>query len=780
MAVVWAIAGGLAGWNHAGLGGAVGCALGAGIGVVLEDRWRNSRAALLGRLSEISGRPASAQWGLRFTTIVLLISPLLVGVLAAWGLGMVGLLGLRWSFLLADIAWLAGLSASAVLGVRLVVDQRPLLRPTEWLIMGVLMSSFVQAHRGTLDRPYWLSDWFGLEGIAMEHVLLAIGLFFVPLLVAHGIGVRLAAGGSLPRPKVWLGLLAFAALALAVFFRLPPLRFDEPAAPQPPVSFSSDPPPPPPPEPETLAMVELLPDGYYPKKLKGYYFRERVLGTCDGFGLKAAVSPEPGELAQFPEHGEDLLPPPASQVGVPLPLPLPVPNPVGVRSPVTPLVVSALPIAKVRLNLLRDQPRPWLLAGSERIELVAPADSSLHFVRAYEVSGRFPGADGSRWLEAGSLEKLRAFVFVPQEWLPAEIVRNTRTSNDPRLSDLLAKVLAPLQLEWPGGAISSSLQRIRRSIEATGGAAAEIPAARFFAVVGWLETNVILDDEVVEEPTSLQMEQFLFGSESRGSSTYVATAGCLLLRQAGIPSRVAKGYLVPLDKQSADRFSITDQHEATWLEVHLVGGGWIPVPINPLHVIARKQPPPVKEKEAALLNRMDSAKKSIDQSKSPHPWALRMRILVPLVAAFLIVGLLVCFGRWLRGYWPRYVSIGKNQRRGGELHRVYLGRAAELLSALGFTREFGETWSDFARRLGSGDESGTNAPLPRIVAARFGRIVEMNSQADAMSPDARGGLSVEWGIVWCRFHRAIFFRALIWRGRLWLLPLAKSSTGKQQ
>lgn len=70
-----------------------------------------------------------------------------------------------------------------------------------------------------------------------------------------------------------------------------------------------------------------------------------------------------------------------------------------------------------------------------------------------------------------------------------------------------------------------------------------------------------------------------FLEEGRGYCVHFATAGALLLRMQGIPTRYVSGYTVWLDGQGRGEVMDSDAH--AWVEIYLDGYGWYPVEMTP-------------------------------------------------------------------------------------------------------------------------------------------------------------------------------------------------------
>lgn len=70
-----------------------------------------------------------------------------------------------------------------------------------------------------------------------------------------------------------------------------------------------------------------------------------------------------------------------------------------------------------------------------------------------------------------------------------------------------------------------------------------------------------------------------FLEEGRGYCVHFATAGALLLRMQGIPTRYVSGYVADLD--GSGYAAVPDSAAHAWVEIYLDGFGWYPVEMTP-------------------------------------------------------------------------------------------------------------------------------------------------------------------------------------------------------
>lgn len=123
---------------------------------------------------------------------------------------------------------------------------------------------------------------------------------------------------------------------------------------------------------------------------------------------------------------------------------------------------------------------------------------------------------------------------------------------------------------------------------------------------------------------------FLFETRA-GHCEYFATATVLLLRSAGLPARVATGFVA--GEALEDGFRFRRLHAHAWTEVHLAGVGWVPLDTTRGAVGAPPAPPPdppAPDAKDPPTPRPPDAVSTRPPSRPPAPpvpWSTRLRAL---------------------------------------------------------------------------------------------------------------------------------------------------------
>ncbi|MFP5320074.1 MAG: DUF3488 and DUF4129 domain-containing transglutaminase family protein [Acidimicrobiia bacterium] len=108
-------------------------------------------------------------------------------------------------------------------------------------------------------------------------------------------------------------------------------------------------------------------------------------------------------------------------------------------------------------------------------------------------------------------------------------------------------------------------------------AAAGTPYDKVVAVRDWIDANTRFRRGADPLPPAQDpVDRFLFVDRA-GSSQQASSAMAVLLRSAGVPARMAAGYL-PGDRSLIDGdFVVRARHAATWVEVWFPSAGWVAV-----------------------------------------------------------------------------------------------------------------------------------------------------------------------------------------------------------
>ena len=138
------------------------------------------------------------------------------------------------------------------------------------------------------------------------------------------------------------------------------------------------------------------------------------------------------------------------------------------------------------------------------------------------------------------------------------------------LSPVLREALAPLVEEIRQMPVALD-ERLPEEYQETVAAAARTAA--------WLASMAEYDPDTPSMGDEEEDFVLHFLEEKRGFCVHFATAGAMLLRAQGIPTRYINGFVVELDSQGQGTVLDSDAH--AWVEIYLDGYGWYPVEMTP-------------------------------------------------------------------------------------------------------------------------------------------------------------------------------------------------------
>jgi len=111
-------------------------------------------------------------------------------------------------------------------------------------------------------------------------------------------------------------------------------------------------------------------------------------------------------------------------------------------------------------------------------------------------------------------------------------------------------------------------------------------------VADWLEKNTAYSVYLPDVPQGQDPIEYFLGGSEMGYCMHYASASVMLLRQMGVPARIATGYIVPKENVSGISINVPgnasanywaqviDKQAHAWVEIYLDGMGWFPVEVT--------------------------------------------------------------------------------------------------------------------------------------------------------------------------------------------------------
>lgn len=99
------------------------------------------------------------------------------------------------------------------------------------------------------------------------------------------------------------------------------------------------------------------------------------------------------------------------------------------------------------------------------------------------------------------------------------------------------------------------------------------------AVRAMLAATTEYDPDAAAMPAGADFVDYFLNESHRGYCMHYASAGALILRAFGIPTRYVSGFAATVPESG--RLDITDENAHAWVELYLPGYGWYPVEMTP-------------------------------------------------------------------------------------------------------------------------------------------------------------------------------------------------------
>ncbi|OVE80460.1 hypothetical protein BVY02_00010 [bacterium J17] len=193
---------------------------------------------------------------------------------------------------------------------------------------------------------------------------------------------------------------------------------------------------------------------------------------------------------------------------------------------------------------------------------------------------------------------------------------------------------------------------------------------------------------------------YLFSEEMRGYCVHFAHAAVYMMRLAGIPSRIATGYLTDLSyaKDGHILLHLGDRH--AWPEIYVRGLGWVVVDVTPTQAENEQELIPNEQLLEELMSKIDPAQEILEPLP-PEPdenlgqdsivsQIFEKKFILPALSLLLIIWIA------MKGFFRFAYRFVKTPEK--KYKFAYMSFAS-LMSDLGRHRLPGETRREYAKRL---------------------------------------------------------------------------------
>ncbi|MBM6841462.1 transglutaminase domain-containing protein [[Clostridium] spiroforme] len=156
------------------------------------------------------------------------------------------------------------------------------------------------------------------------------------------------------------------------------------------------------------------------------------------------------------------------------------------------------------------------------------------------------------------------------------------------------------------------------------------------------------------------VEYFLFENK-KGSCTHFATAGALLLRQKGIPTRFVRGYIMKASDFHEGKANIPQYRSHAWIEVYKDDIGWVPYEMTPSgnietmsdtldQTVSQNQQNTASNDPSDTTGQQDTSSDTTDDPLPDEESESSFQYIEPLIGLVGIVVLLMIY-RYLTTHW---------------------------------------------------------------------------------------------------------------------------------
>ncbi len=95
------------------------------------------------------------------------------------------------------------------------------------------------------------------------------------------------------------------------------------------------------------------------------------------------------------------------------------------------------------------------------------------------------------------------------------------------------------------------------------------------AIETYLRQNIKYNEAISAPPPNRDLVDWVIFDKKEGYCTYYATAMVVMLRQLGIPSRMAAGFSQGILDTANNLYTVREKDAHTWVEVYFPGAGWV-------------------------------------------------------------------------------------------------------------------------------------------------------------------------------------------------------------
>ena len=153
-------------------------------------------------------------------------------------------------------------------------------------------------------------------------------------------------------------------------------------------------------------------------------------------------------------------------------------------------------------------------------------------------------------------------------------------------------------------------------------AGATNPYDKAKAIERWLRLNIEYNEAISAPPPNADTVAWVLFEAREGYCTYYATAMIVMLRQLGIPARMAAGFSQGTLDEGSGRYIVREREAHTWVEVYFPGYGWITFEPTSAEAPIHREGDELAQEDEAPLTPLPTSSPTPTSSPLPTPTLL--------------------------------------------------------------------------------------------------------------------------------------------------------------
>jgi hypothetical protein len=272
------------------------------------------------------------------------------------------------------------------------------------------------------------------------------------------------------------------------------------------------------------------------------------------------------------------------------------------------------------------------------------------------------------------------------------------------------------------------------------------PVQKIYALTAHLNKTAIytLSPNHEVKTNEDQVAPFLFG-DHRGYCVHFAHAIVFMARSLGIPARIGTGYLTDLSQSKDGHILLLMSDRHAWPEIYVQNYGWLPFDVQPEQVESHADNKVDAKLLEELMGMIDPGEELLpdDVAKNEPGMEEIKNFQLPSLASLLstVAALTALFG-FLKGWLIFGWRLSRDPK--SRASQAYISAAA-CFEDIGCRREYGETRTEFSKRIPGGSlDLLTSILLRRSYGKQTTDTIQVQEVNEAYLPVARNLKALPW------------------------------------